>query len=170
MRYLAILLLLPLAACATLSEDQCREGDWYAIGLNDGADGRSPDFIRNHAKACADYGVMPDRSLWEKGRQEGLALYCRPSRAWKEGARGRHLKPVCPPEIVPRLERANWRGLTYHRIGEDINDAERDISQINSELANLPADDPARGSLLSRRAYLRLQIVTLRAQRAHYRY
>lgn len=170
MRYLAILLLLPLAACATLSEDQCRSGDWEAIGARDGAAGRTSDYVEKHAKACVDYGIAPNRALWEKGRQKGLPLYCRPGNAWEEGADGRRLSPVCPAAQTAELQRANSRGLTYHRIGEDIAEAEREISLIGSRLASLPADDPERLALLNERSLLRLEIVTLRAQRSHYRY
>ena len=126
MRYLVLLPLLALAACATLSEEQCRQGDWHAIGQADGANGRTPDYLAKHAKACADYGIAPDAALWEKGRRQDLPLYCRPARAWDEGADGRRLSPVCPPEGLAELQRANRDGLIYHRIGEDIAEAERE--------------------------------------------
>ena len=159
-----------LAACATLSEEDCRAGNWYDIGLHDGEAGRTAEYLAKHAKACSKFGIAPDQSQWEKGRREGLPLYCRPARAWQEGAKGRHLSPVCPVERLDRLEQANWRGRTYHHIGQDIAEAEREISRINSALASLPIDDPARASLFHERAMLRLEIVTLRAERALYRY
>ncbi|NNE89596.1 MAG: DUF2799 domain-containing protein [Silicimonas sp.] len=171
MRYL-VLLLAPfvLAACATLSEDQCRAGDWHTIGRADGADGRRSDFIVQHAKACNKIGIAPVRAEWEEGRQEGLLLYCRPRRAYDEGARGRRLSPVCPLEDLSRLERANDRGLRWYRIGQDISEAQRDINEINARLSQLAPDDPERFHLISLRSSLRLDIVTLRAQRNHYRY
>ena len=171
MRYLAfLLLLLPLAACATLSEDECRGGDWEAIGVEDGAAGRTPDYIQKHAKACADFGIAPDPVLWERGRQKGLPLYCRPARAWEEGSEGRRLSPVCPAQQQAELQRLNFRGLTYNRIGRDIEEAERQISRINAALSGLPPGDPQRSALLSERSFLRLEIVTLRAERSLYRY
>lgn len=170
MRYLALLLLIPLAACGTLNEDQCRNANWEEIGREDGANGRTPDYIEKHARACNQFGIAPVRSEWEKGRQQGLPLYCRPARAWEEGADGHRLSPVCPAEDLPELERANYRGLTYYRIGQDIAEAEREINHINSLLASLPADDPQRASLIAERASLRLEIAMLRAERALYRY
>lgn len=170
MRYLALILLLTLAACATLSEDECRAGDWESIGVEDGSNGRMPDYIAKHAKACADFGVAPDRALWEKGRQKGLPLYCLPARAWQEGADGRRLSPVCPTSQAEALGRANFRGLTWHRIGQDIDEAESEIQRISAALSELAADDPARFALVSERAHLRLEIVSLRAERALYRY
>ena len=159
-----------LSACATLSEEECRAGNWTDIGLRDGADGREPDHLSRHAKACADYGIAPDAALWEEGRQAGIPLYCRPERAWREGADGRRLTSVCIGPDLPGLQRANQRGLTYHRIGQDIDEAERQISRINSAFGHpaLPPED--RNALLAERASLRLEIAGLRAERLLYRY
>lgn len=167
-----LLLLIPvtllLAACASLSEDECRGGNWYDIGVRDGADGRPSDFIFTHAKACADYGVRPDRTAWLRGREEGLRLYCTPERAFQEGRRGRSLAPVCPIEDLAALERANDRGQRLHFIEEEIEDVEREIREITSQIAALPADDPTRASLISQRGWLRMELLRLRAQRARY--
>lgn len=157
-------LLLP--ACATLDEDDCRQGDWFAIGRQDGVAGRKAGFLREHAKACADYGVKPDQSLWLKGRAAGLPQYCAPDRAFREGRRGKHLSPVCPIAQQDQLERANARGLRLNRIELEIRQIEGDIRAINAELSRLPADDPSRGSLASERSFLRLDLLTLRTERS----
>ena len=158
--------LLLLTSCATLSESECREGDWYAIGKQDGSNGRQSSFLQQHAKACSDYGIRPDRTAWEEGRQDGLPLYCTRRRAFEEGRRGKHLSPVCPPAQLAELTRANERGLRVNRIELEIREIENDIRRINAELASLPADDPSRSSLISERSFLRLDLLTLRAERA----
>lgn len=166
---LAAMIFLVLAACATLDEEACREGNWAEIGRVDGASGRSPAFVEQHAEACAGYGIAPDRAAWEAGRQEGLRLYCTERNAWKEGARGIHLRNVCPVADEARLLRANDRGLNWHWIGRDIDDAERRISEINRALATLPDGDPARAGLVAERSRLRLEILRLRARRIGFR-
>lgn len=158
-----------LAGCATLSEDACRGGDWERIGFVDGSDGYDRTRLAAHAKACRDYGISPDVAAWEAGRQQGLLVYCRTGRAYDEGADGRRLRDVCPVEDLAALELANERGLSWYRIGRDIDRAERRISEINALLAKLPADDPARAALTAERVALRLEILTLRAERMHYR-
>ncbi len=158
-----------LAACATLSEDACRGGNWSDIGLRDGSNGRSPDFIDQHTKACSRYGIAVDQSKWEAGRQQGLKTYCTARNVYREGANGRRLRSVCPIELQDALELANERGLRWHSIGQDIADAEREIRSINRQLASLAADDPARAGLTSQRSFLRLEILHLRARRARYR-
>ncbi len=170
MKYFALVLLLPLAACATLSESECRSANWYDIGVKDGANGRADDFILQHAKACNEHGVIPVAKPWREGRQEGLKRYCTPRNAYEVGKRGASLSPVCPAANLGMLYAANDRGKDWHRIGREISDVEREIRDINSRLADLPADDPARASLMSQRSFLRLDLLTLRTQRLRYRY
>lgn len=170
MRYVIFVVLLGgLAGCASLSETECQSGDWYGIGLADGAAGRSADFIYQHAKACNEFGIAPKASPWRKGRAEGLKQYCTPTNAYRLGSKGRRLSAVCPGEISA-LERANFRGLRWHDITRDIRDIEGEISTINARLADLPDGDPARSSLVSERSFLRLDLLGLRAERARYRY
>ena len=157
-----------LAACATLSEEDCRGGNWSEIGFRDGSNGRSPDFLDQHAKACSKFGVGFDQSAWEAGRQEGLKSYCTARNAYREGSQGRRLRSVCPAELQNVLVAENERGRIWYDIGRDIADAERDIRSINNQLATLAADDPARAGLMSRRSFLRLDILHLRARRARY--
>ncbi len=166
----AVLLLPLLSACASLSEDQCRAGDWETVGLRDGAEGRTPDYLRTHARACNEYGVAPVRSEWERGRQIGLRTYCTPRRAWEEGADGHRLSPVCPAELEPELRRANARGLDLHEVEEDIDRAESDISHLHRALASLPAGDARRAAIQSEIGTLRLRVLRLRAERARLRF
>lgn len=169
MRFLLLTLpMLFLASCATLSENECRSGDWEAIGREDGTDGRREDFILQHAKACNEFGIRPNKTEWMRGRAEGLKLYCTPAKAFSEGRRGKILSPVCPASSLATLQRANERGLRVNRIEQEIREIENEIRSINSELASLPADDPSRSSLISERSFLRLDLLTLRTERARY--
>ncbi len=169
MRYLLLTApFLLLAACATLSENECRAGDWYAIGKEDGAEGRRDNFILQHAKACNEFGIRPNKTEWLKGRAAGLPLYCTPGKAFDVGRRGRHLSPVCPASQLATLERANQRGLRVNRIEQEIREIESDIRAINSEIASLPPGDPQRASLAADRSFLRLDLLSLRTERARY--
>ena len=170
MRYLFIFAALALlSACATLSEDQCRAGNWYDIGVRDGAKGRDSDFIFEHARACNEFGVAPRAAPWREGREEGLKQYCTARNAYRIGQRGQSLNPVCPGD-TSRLEAANNRGQRWYDLERQIRDAEREIAEINNRLATLPADDPSRTSLISQRSFLRLDILTYRARQGRYRF
>ncbi|MEM6386699.1 MAG: DUF2799 domain-containing protein [Pseudomonadota bacterium] len=167
MRYSFCLLpLLALSACASLSEDECRAGDWYQIGKADGAAGRQNAFLEQHRKACGEYGIAPNAASWARGRKDGLPLYCTPSNAFKVGRQGKHLSAVCPASQVAELERENDRGLQLNRVEQEIRSIESDIRGINASLTHLPADSPTRGALLSERSILRLDLLMLRTERA----
>lgn len=166
--FLLLAALTCLSACATLSEDQCRLDNWYDVGVQDGAKGRPTDFILQHAKACNEFGIAPKAGPWRKGRTEGLKQYCTASNAYSIGRRGQRLAPVCTGDNLERLQSANDRGLLWHDIQNRIRDAERQIASINSDLATLAADAPGRASLMSRRSFLRLEILRLRARQARY--
>lgn len=157
-----------LSGCATLSEDTCRAGDWQTIGFADGKDGRDSDHIYAHARACNDFGIAPIRATWEAGRQEGLKLYCRPERAWREGSHGNRLRNVCAPEDMRALRHENERGLQYYRIGRDIDEAERRISKINTLLREMSDTDPGRVTLTAERSILRLEVLRLRSRQHRY--
>lgn len=157
-----------LAACATLSENECRAGDWRTIGQKDGANGRTEDFILQHAKACNEFGILPNKTEWLAGRAEGLPLYCTTSNAFREGRRGKHLSPVCPAAQRATLVSANERGLRVNRIEQEMREIENRIRRINSAIASLPPGDPGRSSLASERSFLRLELLTLRTERAQY--
>lgn len=167
---LAGLCFIALASCASLSEDTCRGGDWREIGFQDGARGQGPDQVFRHARACNDFGIAPNKTLWEAGRTEGLKLYCTPRNAYREGAEGDHLRPVCPIADRPALLDENERGLSWYRLDRDIDESERRIARIGSLIRDLPDTDPARATLTAERLLLRLEISRLRAQRNRFRY
>lgn len=71
---LVLLVAATLAGCASLSQHQCLQGDWYAIGVGDGQLGMPADRLDRHTRACAQYGVTIDRQLYLEGRAEIRAL------------------------------------------------------------------------------------------------
>ena len=171
MKYvLSFALFLGLAACASLSEDECRAGKWYDIGFEDGTNGRKAGFLQEHAEACAEYAIKPNASEWQRGREAGLPLYCKRERAYREGSRGKVLSNVCPASMTASLERANRRGLRFHAIEQEIREVESDIRSINAELSGMSADDPNRSILLSELSFLRLDLLSLRSERARFRF
>lgn len=164
-----LFLLLLMAGCATLSEEDCIAGDWRGIGQNDGARGRAADFIGNHTKACADLGVIPDVAAWQAGRTEGLKQYCTPANAYLVGRQGQRLSPVCPIADQAALSVPNDRGLRYYEIGRDIDRLERQLYEAGARLAVVPADEIEKISAIqSEMALIRFEIMSLRTRRIAY--
>ena len=161
---------LGLASCASISEEACRAGDWESVGYRDGVEGRSPGYFLNHAQACNEIGIAPNRTVWQAGYAEGLKRYCTPFNAFEEGRSGNRLNNVCPAEDMRELRWENSRGYEWYRLGREIDENERRIREINALLADLPDGHPARTQLVSERSILRLETLRLRWRRAAIRY
>jgi hypothetical protein len=80
------LLLLLLSACAGgMSRNECASADWRAYGIEDGAAGRSLAALNDRAAECARFGLPVDAAAYERGIEQGLNLFCTPSRARQLG-------------------------------------------------------------------------------------
>jgi hypothetical protein len=120
-----------LASCASVSKEDCIAGDWVTIGARDGLAGRVGDsqFAR-HTDACAKVQVTPDRSAWAQGYAQGLAQYCTPQSALREGLAGRTYRGVCPQATQASFQRA-------YDLGRNVYDQKQVIAQIDSEASTL---------------------------------
>lgn len=160
---------LTLASCATLSEDACRGGDWFSIGVADGERGRTPAYLAEHAEACAKFGIAPVRSTWEQGRQQGLKSYCTVETHYQEGRRGRRLSLVCPAQDQERLAIAHAAGRSYWKIEQEIEELEDELDEIEDDIKALgPDDDAARSALMLDRLRTRGDLLRLKADLRRY--
>lgn len=64
------------SGCATMSEKECKNGDWQSVGRKDGEKGYESSRISDHAKACEEYGVIPNKDVYIQGYKEGFNTYC----------------------------------------------------------------------------------------------
>lgn len=158
-----------LSGCASLTQTQCETGDWYAIGLRDGKNGRLPGYISQNAKACAKYGITPDVERWKNGRTEGLLYYCTPENAYRLGRSGRTPSPVCTPEQSAAMALPNETGQRYYRISERINNLRSDLQVINARIAETGTTNPELTRyLVAQRADIELKIQRLELYRLRY--
>ena len=165
---LLIAAVLALASCATLTEEECRAGDWFSIGVADGAEGRPAGRIEAHRRACAKAGIAPDAAEWLRGRERGLREYCVPARAYRVGRTGWPIAEGCTPAELAAMAPAYDWGREWYRFEERINEAQGDIREIDRQLAALPADSPNRGVLLARRGMLTSRVGLLELQQLRY--
>lgn len=115
-----------LAGCATLTTEQCLQGDWGAVGFKDGEAGRAQSRLDDHAKACAKSGVVPQAAPYFAAREQGLKLYCTQDRGFREGRTGSSYAGVCPP--------GPERGfLVGYGDGQFVRAAEERLSQARSD-------------------------------------
>lgn len=118
-----------LSGCATLSRDQCQQGDWFGIGLADGQVGQAMNRLDQHNKACAEYGIGVDSQQYLQGRAQGLNDYCRLDNAFDSGLRGQRYQRVCPPSMDAVFDR-------YNAAAYEVYELRRDFDSIDSQLAS----------------------------------
>ncbi|MFN4056819.1 MAG: DUF2799 domain-containing protein [Roseinatronobacter sp.] len=137
---LALMGVLVLASCASVSREECLAGDWVSIGQRDGASGQDgPAQFSRHIRACEKVAVVPDQSAWARGYQQGLVRYCTPAVGLEEGLAGRSYRGVCPVATQARF----LEGLN---IGRAVYDQRQVISEIDSELGSLSRAAPPAGT------------------------
>jgi hypothetical protein len=126
---------LPLfAGCATLSESDCGQGDWFGIGEADARAGHTPDRLARHDEACTRYGVRPDPRGYQAGFAQGLVAFCVPAEAFSLGRRGGSYYRQCGPEIERDFLPAYALGSDVHAIDQDLIRIEIEIDHLRDEV------------------------------------
>ncbi|MFO1425667.1 MAG: DUF2799 domain-containing protein [Steroidobacteraceae bacterium] len=121
LRGMVAIAVLALSGCATVSRNECRTGDWFDIGVRDGARGWGEERFLDDAKACARHGLAADREAWLQGRERGLERYCTARNGFDVGAQGGSYGGVCP-----RLREDEF--LHGYSLGQDL-------AQVRAEMA-----------------------------------
>lgn len=130
-----------IGGCASMSSDECINGDWMTIGFEDGARGYTTERIGQHRKACAKHGVSPDFAAYRRGREQGLVEYCQPGRGFDIGSNGGSYSGVCSANLEgPFIDAYNTGRQLYvlqsnvNRATASINSKERELERIDEEM------------------------------------
>ncbi len=116
---------LTLSSCATMSEDQCKQGDWAGVGFSDGQNGYPASRLGKNAEACAKYNIAPDQTAYMQGRAKGLLNYCTPISGWRTGVNDNSYENVCSGP-------AEQAFLNGYRLGKEIAHARSDARDASS--------------------------------------
>lgn len=117
-----------VTGCASLSPEQCRHADWRQIGFADGASGSSAARINDHAKACAEVGVLPNLDGYLSGREQGLQNYCRSENGFAVGRSGSVANIAdCPEHMKTSF-------LDQYRHGQQVYMVEQDLARRRSRI------------------------------------
>jgi Protein of unknown function (DUF2799) len=123
-----------VAACASLTQTECKQSNWFEIGQGDGAKGRTLAVFEDHIEACAEYGIRPNRREYEDGRNFGLARYCTPLSGFKAGRSFQTYQNVCPPESQGEFLRGYELGGQFGQVEKQLFDVNKDIDDIEGSL------------------------------------
>ncbi len=121
------MLALALGACSGMDAAECRTADWRAVGFEDGAQGRSPQYFGERRKACSEYGVAANFNAYSAGRTEGLRHFCHPYNGYRLGTKGYRYAGICPAELEPAF-------LTAHADGYGLYERHATLSRIGKAL------------------------------------
>ena len=127
---MALSLLVTLTGCAskpTVSEFQCKAGDWQSVGFRDGSSGRSSSRILQHQEACGEYEIVPDRSSYLAGWREGLDQYCTAQNGFEVGRRGGRTSGVCSANDYMDF-------VAAYSDGRDLYQASRAVRSLENQL------------------------------------
>ena len=143
-----------LSGCATLSEGECRNSDWYDIGFRDGRQGEPQDRISRHAGACADHGVAPDRARYLEGREAGLEHYCTQHNGLVAGESGAAYQGVCPVAEEEAFLSGYSVGHALHRVRSRLSALDSEIYSLDKSISSEETDKKELTSLIYRRVQL----------------
>lgn len=127
-----VLLALAAAGCASLSEKQCRSGDWTAVGRADGAKGLPAQELERHREACAGYGVKPDTARYRAGHAQGLAEYCTPRGGYVSGRSGSTYRDACPAATADAFLQAHRDGRDVQVLLDEVKSLRRRIDELQA--------------------------------------
>jgi hypothetical protein len=135
----ALLGLLLLNGCATLSQEACLEGDWFRIGYEDGFKGYQSSRIVDHVKACREYNIAPDKSDYQKGWDDGVTNYCTKENGYEIGEDVDTYRNVCPSHLEKEFLQGYLLGLdaAETEINQDISKKNREIIKATVILQEL---------------------------------
>ncbi len=151
-----------MIGCASLTEEQCLEGDWWGIGNRDGVAGYDKSRLSDHVKACEDVGVVPDAKRWEVGRREGLKTYCTAASAYEVGRSGQKIGTVCDRALLQKMQEAWAHGRQYYEISREISSLEQNIFSLRGEI--LLELDATGGDTNAEVFFLRGEILSIERQ------
>ena len=126
-------LLCLISACATVSKNDCANGEWELLGEKDGAKGHGAERVEDYKTTCAEFGIQPDSALYERGRLAGLDRFCTVSGGLTHGRSGRTYNNVCSVDSEDDFLRAYDIGLELHDIDGQLGDIRQQIQRLESD-------------------------------------
>jgi hypothetical protein len=138
------------SGCATMSESQCVAGDWETVGYRDGLAGRQSAQLLAHQNACGKHGVVPDRTAYLAGWDDGVRQFCLPDNGFAVGESGRGYVNVCPEDLSDAYSAAYQEGRQLYLAKAEIEGLNRKIAQKEHRLERIEAElDSAEADLIA---------------------
>ncbi len=132
---LILSLLVFLASCASMNEQECVKADWKLIGFEDGSKGKAQSTIGNYRKDCAKVNVVPDLARYQQGHAEGAKQYCVKANGYSAGVSGGAYYGICPKNQEPAFLAAYRDGQQLYQLQRDARNLQSTIDSEQNDLA-----------------------------------
>ncbi len=126
-----------LSACAakpSVSEFQCKAGDWQTIGFRDGAAGAPSSRLLVHQDACGEFNIIPVREDYLAGWHEGLLNFCTAANGFDLGQRGASHNRVCSGELNQPFAGAYADGRQLYLARAQVDELQRRLHERHERL------------------------------------
>lgn len=139
-RILMMTVLAQLAACSSISKDECLQGDWYSLGVNDGKAGELSSKFRDYQKDCAEHGVLPDFKTYQQGHSQGLVFFCDIPHGEAWGRAGKDYNTACTGKLEPAFRQGFQQGQRWYKAKKVVDDIAAAIADLQNRNLNLRED------------------------------
>lgn len=129
-----------IGGCATLSEPECRNADWYMIGIEDGMNGRLSSRIGEHRKACSQYNITPNINAYQNGHADGVIQFCTEAKGFATGKEGQTYNGVCPSGLEDTFLKGYRIGKDFHALSYEIEQSTIAIDSFEKQIEELEKD------------------------------
>ena len=123
--------------CAVMSESQCVNADWRAVGEQDGRAGRPQARLSDYYRVCAQFEITPDADAYEAGREIGLSFFCSSDNGYRQGRVGIWYEGVCPDALEPDFLFGYEVGVSVGRAADNVQRIEHQIEDGKDAIKDL---------------------------------
>ena len=128
--FFAMLLMVLLGGCASLSQSECISADWYDLGVHNALEGQKSDYVAEHFKACSEYQITPDLVEYKLGWMKGIQKFCTAQSAWRFGLTRHQYQNTCSITEEQQF-------IPAYRLAKKILAKRSEINEHSSDLRRL---------------------------------
>jgi len=139
-----------ITGCSSISKEECKTGDWNGIGYRDGMSGKPISRVSSYIEECGKAGSTVDRAMYEKGRNEGLKIYCSRENGFNAGKNGSSMFTECPSNLQSAFMKAYNLGKKVHELKGKLDSVRKDQDELEKKMDD-PVTTPNERTLIRQR-------------------
>ena len=140
-----------LGGCATMDEAECVSADWYALGHDDGQQGKKAAHYSEYRKDCSAYGVNVDADAYADGWESGIRDYCTRDNGYRVGVVGKIYQSSCPLVLADTFVSSYQSGRAVYLKQLRVNSLRHKVQKTGDDLSKTDLTDEQRQSLSAKR-------------------